>query len=260
MDDMFSKDEVEDILSSLLGAVTSNARRDLERSAQMGALVVEQLIAQAKKSGCEVVVEMSKAEDEGLLADVGKVKVSDEVSKEDDLARRPTVKLESMGTEHARLSADAEKLAEQIKTLTDRNKQMMAQLTTAMKEKAAVAAELADAKDELGRVKSASEGKAAEAASSAAGASGAVVSALKGQVAALQAELADTKALLGQAQEETSKVEDEAGKKVTQTKQFQQLKTMLAKKNEQLLTLRKRLEKYEPDDTELADDDGPSHK
>jgi hypothetical protein len=41
---------------------------------------------------------------------------------------------------------------------------------------------------------------------------------------------------------------------VTQTKQFQQLKKMLATKNTQLLDLRRRLEKYEPDGTPMAEE------
>ena len=43
--------------------------------------------------------------------------------------------------------------------------------------------------------------------------------------------------------------------RVTQTKQFQQLKRMLAEKNGELVELRRRLQRYEGDGCKLADDD-----
>ena len=43
--------------------------------------------------------------------------------------------------------------------------------------------------------------------------------------------------------------------RVTQTKQFQQLKRMLAEKNSELVELRRKLQKYEGDGCKLADDD-----
>jgi hypothetical protein len=44
-------------------------------------------------------------------------------------------------------------------------------------------------------------------------------------------------------------------KAVSQTKQFQMMKKMLATKNEQLVKLRQRLQEYEPDDVAAADDE-----
>jgi hypothetical protein len=46
---------------------------------------------------------------------------------------------------------------------------------------------------------------------------------------------------------------------VTQSKQFLQLKSMLDKKNVQLMDVRRRLAKYEPDEGDAADDE-PSGK
>lgn len=87
MEDMYSRDEVEALLDSLVGAVQDTSRRDLEKTALMAALVVEQIIHQAKREGVEVEVDMSKTEDESLLADVGKVR-TDEIGKVDEGMRR----------------------------------------------------------------------------------------------------------------------------------------------------------------------------
>ena len=43
--------------------------------------------------------------------------------------------------------------------------------------------------------------------------------------------------------------------RITQTKQFQQLKRMLAEKNGELVELRRRLQRYENDGCKLVDDD-----
>ena len=43
--------------------------------------------------------------------------------------------------------------------------------------------------------------------------------------------------------------------RITQTRQFQQLKGMLAEKNKELVALRRRLQQYEADDCKLADDE-----
>jgi len=73
------------------------------------------------------------------------------------------------------------------------------------------------------------------------------------------AALADLAAALEKA--DKASTEAAAPAPATQSKQFQQLKAMLDKKNAQLTETRRRLAKYEPDDAAAADDDdGPSGK
>jgi hypothetical protein len=63
---------------------------------------------------------------------------------------------------------------------------------------------------------------------------------------------------LAEAKNSVSKLAEDAkdhDKAILQTRQFQQMKKMLATKNTQLVDLRKRLQRYEPDEAEMEDED-----
>ena len=62
---MYSKDDVIDILNSLKGAVGDEARRGLEKTANMAAIVLEQALSQAERGGVDVSLDFSRTEDEG---------------------------------------------------------------------------------------------------------------------------------------------------------------------------------------------------
>jgi len=94
-------------------------------------------------------------------------------------------------------------------------------------------AELADARQQLSQ----SAGSAATGATS---------------QAALQSELDEARALLAASSADVAA----ANERVTSTKQFQQMRALMHKKNEQIEELRERLARYEPD----AIADGAVHK
>lgn len=187
-----------------------------------------------------------------LLAAVGKAK-DDSFGKEEEHERRLTAtRLESLSAEHSRVSAESERMAEQLATLQQRNKTVMAQATKALKEKSEATERVRELEEEVARLRASSgsaESKAADA-SAAAGASAAEVEGLRATVAALRDELTEARALAEAAMDEAKG----AKLRVSETKQFQQLRQMLSKKNVQLTDLRKRLAVYEPDTTPLVDE------
>ena len=67
----------------------------------------------------------------------------------------------------------------------------------------------------------------------------------------MASELAEAKNAVNKLEEDVK----EHDRMISQTRQFQDMKKILAKKNKELISLRKRLERYEPDDAEIADDD-----
>uniref|UniRef100_A0A7S1G303 Leucine zipper transcription factor-like protein 1 n=1 Tax=Bicosoecida sp. CB-2014 TaxID=1486930 RepID=A0A7S1G303_9STRA len=252
LEDMYSRDEVEELLDSLLGAVQDTARRDLEKASQMAALVLEQVIAQAKRAGVDVDVDMSKTEDESLLADVGKAR-DDSFGKEAEEERRATTtKLESLKDEHTRLASESEKMSEQVAQLQERNKTVMAQCTKALREKSEATERVRELEEELASLRSRAVGAESKAAESVAAstATAGEVEGLRNTVAALRDELTEARALAAAAMEEAAG----ANARVSETKQFQQLRSMLTKKNTQLTDLRKRLAVYEPDTTPLVEE------
>ncbi len=68
---------------------------------------------------------------------------------------------------------------------------------------------------------------------------------------ALKKELQEAQATI-QEYEQSAK---EQNQHITQSKQFQQLKKMVATKNEALQALRKRLRRYEPDEADACEDE-----
>lgn len=65
---MYSKDDVEEILSELMTSVRDSVKRDLEATTSMSALVLEQVLSAADDGGVAVAVDMSKTEDSGSIS------------------------------------------------------------------------------------------------------------------------------------------------------------------------------------------------
>lgn len=65
---MYSKDDVEEILSELMTSVRDSVKRDLEATTSMSALVLEQVLSAADDGGVSVAVDMSNTEDSGSIS------------------------------------------------------------------------------------------------------------------------------------------------------------------------------------------------
>lgn len=67
-DDMYTKDDVEEIFGDLVAAVKERVRKDLEASASMAALALQQVLTTAEDAGASgdaLAVDMTSVEDEG---------------------------------------------------------------------------------------------------------------------------------------------------------------------------------------------------
>lgn len=64
-EDIYSKDDMDEIMADLLRNTTDTVRRDLEATASMSALVLQQVLETAEEAGMPVSLEMSKTEDAG---------------------------------------------------------------------------------------------------------------------------------------------------------------------------------------------------
>ncbi len=62
---MYSKDDVEEILAELTASVRDRVKRDLETTAGMAALVLDQAITSAEDQGASLALEMGRTEDVG---------------------------------------------------------------------------------------------------------------------------------------------------------------------------------------------------
>ena len=71
-DDMYSKDDVQKMLDSLLNSVVHTVETDLKNTVSMNMLVLRQLLEEAETEEIEMNIDMTIVEDQSLLTEVNK--------------------------------------------------------------------------------------------------------------------------------------------------------------------------------------------
>lgn len=254
VDDIVARDDLLPMLDRLSMEIKDSVGGALTQSARMGGLVVEQVLQDGHAQGVNLSFDMSKTEDEALLAEVGRVKLS-EPSKEPEI-RASGFKLDSIRDEHQRLMEDTERLKAENKTLQERYAAVTRQATAAL----AAKNKLAEQVQEL------------QKSSADAGAASDTIASLRArllekesQLERQEAEAAAHADQIARLREELNAAEERSAKaggaapapkgNFHKSKQFNQLKQLLAKKNAQLTELRKRLDVYEPESVRNADEE-----
>jgi chromosome segregation ATPase len=234
-EDVYSKDDIEEILAELQQQIYSGVKRDLDSAISMSALVLEQILtAAADDHGIPLSIDLAKTEDSSALARVRELASSGAAIgtvADSDLKRKNVVKLESLRDEHNRLIAENLRLTEESAALKERYEAMQMQCTMLTRDKAQLNAKVEATTAELAAIKS-----GADAATAQSSAHSAEVESLKAELAKLhaQAESAKTKLLAAEKERDAS---------VNTSKPFMMLKNVLTKKNAQLAELRAKLKK-----------------
>jgi len=236
-EDMYSQDDVSDILESLNNMVKGNMRQELATTVNMTVLLLKQLFEGADEQGVHLSMDTGIVEDESLLKEVESMRLDVPAA----VKRSGTGKLTSIKDEHQRLVDETGRLGETNKQLQDRFTQLQAQCSKILQEKSALSQEVSFLRQQLSmQEESKSQAKDTDISAD-----------LQNELSSLKAELSEANA----AQD----------RRVMETRQFQQLRGMLSQRNSQLSDLRRRLAKYEnmDDDNDAIiedDDDEPGHK
>lgn len=232
IEDLLAKADVEEIIESLCDVVKSHVHEELNRTTNMNALLLSQLFKQAEVQDLVLECDFSGIEDRAALEKVEKM-VFDTPIKQ---AMNANAKLVSLKDEQAQMVKDMHNLRDDNEDLIAQNEKMKKKLQAALNENAGLQGQI---ESDRGQFEHESKEAAAQSKSK------------RGNLEAMEKELA-------QAKESAHKFESDAkehDKAVSQTRQFQMMKKMLATKNSQLIDLRKRLQKYEPEDVDAADDE-----
>jgi len=259
----YATDEVEAMLDGLLATVRLRIKTDLQQSMHSTVLLMKQLVEQAEKSGLSLQADLSAIEDRKLLEAVAAWENSlsgggavPQLKAKAMSSSRPAAALPVIGqVQDPKLLEQLESQKEDNHSLNDKFQKLQIQCTGILKEKTQLKAQL----DAL-----AAENKSLSSASSTSGDS---AKALQGQVARLEAELAalraappepvvvtdhasvdSLKAELQSAQERAAdlsgrleEAQQEIQARVEKSKQFANMRQMLAKKNAVLKGLREQL-------------------
>eukprot|EP00741_Cyanophora_paradoxa_P016453 tig00020918_g15886.t1 len=254
-EDTFTKAEVAKMLDDLASQIRSTFSTELQQSASSVVIMLRQLFEQAEKQYVTLVINTAQLEDKYLLEEV---KQFEEGKFGRGLGGKDAnVKLSTLKTE---IAPD---VAEDMKNMRERMLKMQQQATAVLKEKSDIRGELEHLKHELDQLRvvdhqkdaqlkkseealAALQSKQVELQStidklqSMQSASGAGPSVSNDYLMNLRKELAETKDALDQAVKEQQH-------RINESKQFQQLKKMIAQKNELLRNLRHELKQFRPD-------------
>lgn len=128
---VFSQDEVRSILEEASDALKESAAKELDKYAQMGALVLEQVFMSAAVAGVAVSIDLSKTEDERSLLEVGKMKRLDaailgaaeragkeELQKLSDEHRKLAEQFDEIQEKYRESEQDRERMQKQVGDLT----------------------------------------------------------------------------------------------------------------------------------------------
>ena len=235
-DDMYSKDDVQKMLDSLLNSVVHTVETDLKNTVSMNMLVLRQLLEEAETEEIEMNIDMTIVEDQSLLTEVNKLAV-DAPTKKD--RRRKKVKLDGIRDEHQVMMREFEGVKADNKKLNRLNDELSDRLKASMKSEKKLKASLTSVRaqlDTLNRKMGVVEGGKSNA---------------EDEYEKLKAELEETKAILkNQHGIDSEEARDAALDRVVQTKQFKEFRRQFQKKNDQIAALRERLSRYEAEGDE----------
>ena len=145
-DDMYSKDDVQKMLDSLLNSVVHTVETDLKNTVSMNMLVLRQLLEEAETEEIEMNIDMTIVEDQSLLTEVNKLAV-DAPTKKD--RRRKKVKLDGIRDEHQVMMREFEGVKADNKKLNRLNDELSDRLKASMKSEKKLKASLTSVRAQL---------------------------------------------------------------------------------------------------------------
>ncbi|XP_023655938.1 leucine zipper transcription factor-like protein 1 isoform X2 [Paramormyrops kingsleyae] len=249
VEETFTADEVTEMLEGLRVVVRGEVETELINTAHTNVLLLRQLFSQAEKFYLRLQTDISELENRELLEQVAEFEKAEFKSSgrkaNQETSKPKLAPLNEAGVSEL-LNKEISRLQEENDKLKSRLRAVESQAMSALEEKSKVEKTL----KELQKI----QGEQQE------------ISSLEDTVAALQADfqkslsdstasqknlqdnLVEAKHELLRVQEQLALTEKELEKKFQQTAAYRNMKEMLSKKNEQIKEIRKRLQKYEPDE------------
>ncbi|XP_075903785.1 leucine zipper transcription factor-like protein 1 [Nelusetta ayraudi] len=254
VDETFTVDEVREMLDGLQTVVRGEVEMELINTAHTNVLLLRQLFSQAEKFYLRLQSDISELENRELVEQVAEFEKSDFKTTNKTNQDGGKIKLaplneggvsELLNKEIARLQEENDKLKARLRTIES-------QAMSAIDEKTKAERALKDLQKVQGEERVCAQTKE--------------ISSLENTVATLredyekclstnassqrdlQENLISSKHELLRVQEQLALAEKELEKKFQQTAAYRNMKEILTKKNEQIKEIRKRLQRYEPDE------------
>ncbi|XP_032359396.1 leucine zipper transcription factor-like protein 1 isoform X2 [Etheostoma spectabile] len=248
VEETFTVDEVKEMLDGLQAVVRGEVEMELINTAHTNVLLLRQLFSQAEKFYLRLQSDISELENRELLEQVAEfektdfktAKINQETSKPKLLAPLNEGGVaELLNKEIARLQEENDKLKSRLRTLESQAMSALDERTKAeraLKDLQKVQGEhqeLSSLEDTVAALREDYERS---------------LSAKSASQKDLQENLISAKHELLRVQEQLLLAEKELDKKFQQTAAYRNMKEILTKKNEQIKEIRKRLQRYEPNE------------
>ncbi|XP_015911618.2 leucine zipper transcription factor-like protein 1 isoform X1 [Parasteatoda tepidariorum] len=258
LEDTYSVDEVRDLLDELCALLKGDLELELINTAHTAALLLCQMCCQAQQWHLKLSADISELENRDLLEKVNKFEERlNSSSLEKGLNGSPlrVNKLQPLGENAGAsqlLQLEIDRLNEENRRLSEKLKSVEKQTVDILESKAALTANLVEVQQELKEMK---EGKAENVEKDLKHLEdemNQVKKELETTMCAsaytqqnLECDLLETKQRFLEVQSQLQLAEKELEVKLSQTGAFKNMKKMLATKNEQIKTLRQKLNNYE---------------
>lgn len=282
--EMYNYKELQALFKEMEAEVQTLVDKEIQHAYHTNALLVKMLLAQAQANGLELHVDTNQLENEFLLRTIANSEnvalsrpASDFVRRNAQLSKLGTVA--TVSVQDAALDKRNKDLQDEVKTLTERLARLQEQTTASMRDRSGSTDELNRLRDQLAerdeQLREAQKAKAellgklqqefANLSTQAAGAA----SASQSQFSDLERQLQEQRSLLEQERVKSAQAAQEASardKEIRQLKdvldgklqdapQVKQLRQMMQTKSTEVVELRKRLAKYEPQSIPSADNE-----
>ncbi|XP_031148809.1 leucine zipper transcription factor-like protein 1 isoform X2 [Sander lucioperca] len=248
VEETFTVDEVKEMLDGLQAVVRGEVEMELINTAHTNVLLLRQLFSQAEKFYLRLQSDISELENRELLEQVAEFEKTDfKTAKINQETNKPKLLAplneggvaELLNKEIARLQEENDKLKSRLRTLESQAMSALDERTKAeraLKDLQKVRGEqqeLSSLEDTVAALREDYERS---------------LSAKSASQKDLQENLISAKHELLRVQEQLSLAEKELDKKFQQTAAYRNMKEILTKKNEQIKEIRKRLQRYEPNE------------
>eukprot|EP00602_Paraphysomonas_sp_CaronLab_P004072 CAMPEP_0185021446 /NCGR_PEP_ID=MMETSP1103-20130426/4130_1 /TAXON_ID=36769 /ORGANISM="Paraphysomonas bandaiensis, Strain Caron Lab Isolate" /LENGTH=264 /DNA_ID=CAMNT_0027552971 /DNA_START=99 /DNA_END=893 /DNA_ORIENTATION=- len=232
-EDVFSKDDMIDFADILESQTKAHISHELSVLINMSALAINELLETAQEQGAHVTLDTTSLENQGLIDSIEKMSVDMMPA-----ARKRNVGLVSLKDEAKALQNESKAVREEAERLEESNRMLHQRFSNVqndasmlLREKTALQNEVADLKRRLAAAERGNESNA----------KGGADGFLQERIERLE--------------EELSLERESNQKRVADTPQFQQMRKMMQSQNQKIRDLRRRLDRYEPDNTKEDDDD-----
>mmetsp|Transcript_18240 Transcript_18240/g.18307 ORF Transcript_18240/g.18307 Transcript_18240/m.18307 type:complete len:277 (+) Transcript_18240:118-948(+) len=225
-EDMFTVDDMSDFSDHITSLVKNQLVSEISDIINMNALIISKILENAQSQGAQIELDIGGAENHALLQAVEKMTL-DAVPR----TRKPG-KIETLPS----FKDEAKAMKEEVDRVMSSNHVLQERFSSVQNDATKLAKENAALKNEVtGLTRKVNE--------------------LSGNRAESKSERESSNAQIERLEDELERYRQESAKRISESPQFQQMRDLMKRQNDKMKQLRRKLQRYEPEENSKEDDD-----